>query len=174
MAGDLSRISVLVVDDNIHMIHIVRSLLRGFGIVDIHETRDSGEALEITRMEPIDIVILDYQMDLLDGIEFTQMVRTAQDSRNKLVPIILLTAYTERSRIIAARDAGVTEVCRKPVTPHELYTKIASVINNPRPFVRSKTFFGPDRRRHTGVNYRGEERRASEQDVDEVSADQAE
>ncbi len=159
MAGNLNRVSALVLDDNAHMIHIVRTMLRGFGINHTYESRDAAEALELVRHEPIDIVIADYQMDLLDGLEFTRMVRTAADSRNPFVPIILLTAYTERSRVMAARDAGVTEVCAKPVTAKQLYLKIASVINHPRPFVRTKSYFGPDRRRHDPDAYKGEERR---------------
>jgi len=162
MAGDLSRISALVLDDNAHMIHIVRTMLRGFGINHTYESRDAAEALELVRHEPIDIVIADYQMDLLDGLEFTSMVRTAADSRNPFVPIILLTAYTERSRVIAARDAGVTEICAKPVTAKQLWLKIASVINHPRPFIRTKSYFGPDRRRHDSDKYAGEERRSAE------------
>ena len=157
----LNRLSVLIVDDNAHMIHIVRTMLRGFGIVHTFEARDPAEGLNIAREDAIDIVILDYQMDLLDGLEFTRMIRTAKDSHNRFVPIILLTAYTERSRIARARDAGVTEICAKPINAIELYRKISACINDPRPFVKTKNFFGPDRRRRSHQGYSGEERRAS-------------
>lgn len=157
--ADLSRLNLLLVDDNAHMLHIVRLLIRSFGITQIYDTRDPVEALDIGRHDTIDIVVTDYQMDLLDGLELTRMIRTANDSRNTLVPIILLTAYTERSRILEARDAGVTEVCAKPVNAAQLWTKIAAAINTPRPFVRSRTYFGPDRRRKNLV-YRGPERRS--------------
>ncbi|TGY90744.1 response regulator [Marinicauda algicola] len=141
------------------MIYIVRTLLHGFGIREIRDTRDAAEALDIIRHETVDIVFSDYEMDLLDGLEFTRMIRTAKDSRNRYVPIILLTAYTERSRICEARDAGVTEVCAKPVTAQQLWQKMSAVINHPRPFVKSKTYFGPDRRRRIKSSYRGPERR---------------
>lgn len=144
--ADLSRLNVLAVDDNAHMLQIVRVLLRGFSIGRIRDTRDVAEALDIIKRETVDIVITDYQMDILDGIEFTRMVRTAKDSRNRYVPIIMLTAYTERSRIFAARDAGVTEICAKPVTAHQLWMKIGATINHPRTFVTNKVYFGPDRR----------------------------
>ena len=160
MAGDLSKISVLVVDDNAHMITIVRTMLRGFGITHTYESRDAAEAFDIARHEIVDVIIVDYQMDMLDGLEFTRMVRTAKDSRDPYVPIILLTAYTERSRVIAARDAGVTEICAKPLTANQLWVKLAAVINSPRPFVRGKSFFGPDRRRRKQDNRQGDERRS--------------
>lgn len=159
--ADLSRLNVLAVDDNAHMLHIVRLLLRGFSIGRIRDTRDVAEALDIIKRETVDIVITDYQMDILDGIEFTRMIRTAKDSRNRYVPIIMLTAYTERSRIFAARDAGVTEICAKPVTAHQLWLKIGATINHPRAFVKSKVYFGPDRRRRN-YRYTGPDRRTSE------------
>ena len=157
--ANLSKVSVLVIDDNAHMIHIVRSMLLGFGISKTYESRDAAEAFDITRHEPIDLIIVDYQMPILDGLEFTRMVRTGKDSRNPFVPIILLTAHTERSRILAARDAGVTEVCAKPINAHQLWTKIAAVVNKPRSFIRARDFFGPDRRR-VALDYKGEERRS--------------
>ncbi|MCP2670647.1 response regulator [Maricaulaceae bacterium EIL42A08] len=157
--ASLSKVNTLVIDDNAHMINIVRSMLLGFGITKTYESRDAAEAFDIVRHEPIDLIIVDFQMPILDGLEFTQMVRNGGDIKNPYVPIILLTAHTERSRIMAARDAGVTEICAKPVTAHQMWTKIAAVVNNPRPFVRCKTYFGPDRRRKD-VEFKGEDRRA--------------
>lgn len=159
--ADFSQVRALVIDDNAHMIQIVRSLLLGYGITRTYESRDAAEAFGIARQEAIDFIIVDYQMPLLDGLEFTQMVRTAKDTRNAYIPIILLTAHTERSRIMAARDAGVTEVCAKPITARQLWMKIASVVNNPRPFVRASTYFGPDRRRREEEPPKGKERRVA-------------
>jgi len=166
--ADLSRVQALVIDDNAHMIQIVRSMLLGFGITRTYESRDAAEAFDIVRHEAIDIVIADYQMPILDGLEFTRLVRTARDTRNPFIPIILLTAHTERSRILAARDAGVTEVCAKPITAQQLWMKIAACVNAPRPFVRSGAFFGPDRRRRD-IGAPQEERRTA-LSVDTASA----
>ncbi|MEQ8405673.1 MAG: response regulator [Oceanicaulis sp.] len=145
--ADFSRVQALVVDDNAHMIQIVRSMLLGFGITRTYESRDAAEAFDIARHESIDFIVVDYQMPILDGLEFTHLVRTAKDTRNPFIPIILLTAHTERSRILAARDAGVTEVCAKPINAKQLWMKIAACVNTPRPFVRAPSYFGPDRRR---------------------------
>ncbi|MCR9267419.1 MAG: response regulator, partial [Alphaproteobacteria bacterium] len=67
--------------------------------------------------------------------------------------------------VMAARDAGVTEFCCKPVTAKEMFSKIASVINEPRPFILNKSYFGPDRRRADPdkATYKGPERRKSRQ-----------
>jgi len=158
MTANMSKISTLIIDDNSHMIHIVRTMLLGFGINRTYESRDAAEAFDKVRSEIVDLIIVDLQMPMLDGLEFTRLVRTAKDSSNPYVPIILLTAYTERSKICAARDAGVTEICAKPITTREMWTKICAVVNAPRPFVRTKEYFGPDRRRRTEP-WDGEERR---------------
>lgn len=159
--ADFSNVRALVIDDNAHMIQIVRSLLLGFGITRTYESRDAAEAFDIARQEAIDFIIVDYQMPILDGLEFTRMVRTAKDTRNSFIPIILLTAHTERSRIMAARDAGVTEVCAKPITAIQLWMKIAAVVNAPRPFVRAPNYFGPDRRRRDEGAPNNKERRVA-------------
>ncbi|MEQ8435597.1 MAG: response regulator [Oceanicaulis sp.] len=159
--ADFSNVRALVIDDNAHMIQIIRSLLLGFGITRTYESRDAAEAFDIARQEAIDFIIVDYQMPILDGLEFTRMVRTAKDTRNPFIPIILLTAHTERSRIMAARDAGVTEVCAKPITAKQLWMKIAAVVNAPRPFVRAPQYFGPDRRRRDEGAPKNIDRRAT-------------
>lgn len=160
MTPRMGNVNTLIIDDNAHMISIIRSMLLGFGISRTHESRDAAEAFEMVRHEAIDLIIVDYQMPLLDGLEFIQMVRRGADMKNPFVPIILLTAHTERSRIMAARDAGVTEICAKPVTARQMWEKIVAVVNNPRPFVKTANYLGPDRRRKR-EEYKGPERRAA-------------
>jgi two-component system, chemotaxis family, chemotaxis protein CheY len=153
------RLRTLIVDDNQHMINIVRVIMRGFGAKDFYEARDAAEAFDIVKHDGVDLIILDYQMNLLDGLDFIKLVRTGKDSPNQYVPIIMLTAHSERSRVLAARDAGVTEFCCKPVTALDLYKKIAAVANTPREFVKTGSYFGPDRRRHRNSTFQGIDRR---------------
>ena len=174
MAVDLSRLKILVVDDNGYMLTILRTLLHGFGIKNIFESRDPAEAFDTVRADTIDVIITDYQMDILDGLDFVRLVRTADDSPNPMIPIIMISAYSERRRVQKARDAGVTEFCCKPVTARDVFAKLTSVINTPRPFIRNKSYFGPDRRR-AGIEqptYRGPGRRASDQ-VEATSGEEA-
>src|SRR5690606_14043240 len=93
-----------------------------------------------------DIVIADWMMKPMDGISFARMVRNDPRSPNAYVPIILMTGFSERRRVLQARDAGVTEFLVKPFNARDLYKRIAQVIERPRQFVRSEDFFGPDRR----------------------------
>lgn len=159
LAG-LQRVRFLVVDDNVHMIHIIKTILRGFGAVHVFEARDASDAFDRLRNDSIDIVVTDYQMEVLDGIDFIKLIRGSSDSPNRYVPIIMLTAHSERSRVEAARDAGANEFCCKPVTAQELYRKVQAIVDHPRPFIKTASYFGPDRRRHMDKKYEGPERRA--------------
>src|SRR5690606_23036594 len=98
------------------------------------------------------IVIADWMMKPMNGIAFTERVRTDKKSPNPYVPIILMTGFSERRRVIEARDAGVTEFLVKPFTARDLYKRIVQVIERPRQFVRAENFFGPDRRRKRDRN----------------------
>ncbi|MFT3725294.1 MAG: response regulator [Hyphomonadaceae bacterium] len=155
----LDRLKVLVVDDNLHMINVIKTIMRGFEVKDFFDASNATEAFNIIRNSPVDLVITDFAMEPVNGCELTRLIRTAEDSPNHFVPIIMLTAYAEKSKVEQARDAGVTEFCAKPVTATDLYRKVCSVINTPRSFIRTNVYFGPDRRRRRDDNYKGKERR---------------
>jgi CheY-like chemotaxis protein len=156
---DFSRLRFLVIDDNAHMRQIVRTILHGFGAREVLEAADGTAGLETFTQAHPDIVITDWVMPIFNGIELTQMIRQPGANHNPFVPIIMLTAYTEKSRVLAARDAGVTEFLAKPISAKALYLRIHNCIVNPRPFIKTDTYFGPDRRRTTNVKYSGPERR---------------
>lgn len=145
--GYLTNVKFLVVEDNSFMQTVIRRVLSALGAQEVRECTDGTDALKILKTFPADIIITDWHMEPLDGIELTRMVRTAADSMNPYVPIIMLTAYSERVRIVEARDAGVNEFVVKPISVNTLFSRIQAVIERPRPFIRIKDFFGPDRRR---------------------------
>ena len=161
--ADLRPLRFLVVDDNPHMLKIVRTILNAFSVTNIYEALSALEALEIARNEAIDIIITDYQMDGMNGVQLIKALRDQNKVANPLVPIIMLSAYSEKSRVFEARDAGTTEFCCKPVTAKDLFAKISMIIDRPRAFVRTKVYFGPDRRRHDPSKYRGPERRSDDE-----------
>lgn len=159
MSASLEKVRFLIVDDNGHMLNIVKTILRGFGALHVLESKDVGDAFHRLRHDAIDIVILDYAMGEEDGVAFLRRLRTGEDSPAPFTPVIMLTAHAERARVEAARDAGATEFCTKPITAAELLRKVAAVIDRPRAFIRAKSYFGPDRRRHDDPKFQGPERR---------------
>jgi len=98
-------------------------------------------------------------MPIFDGLELTQMIRQPGANSNPYFPIIMLTGHSEKKRVVSARDAGVTEFLAKPISAKGLYQRIVNAVANPRPFIKTKTYFGPDRRRNVNPNYVGTERR---------------
>lgn len=157
---DFNKLRFLVIDDNAHMRRIVRTLLHGLGAREVYEAEDGASGLEAFTNYTPDIIIADWAMPIFDGLELTSMIRQPAANANPYVPIILLTGHSEKRRVIAARDAGVTEFLAKPISAKALYQRILNVVANPRPFIKTKTYFGPCRRR-SHVGYVGPERRGA-------------
>lgn len=161
---DFHSLRFLVCDDNPHMRRILRTLLHSFGAREVHEAENGATALEIYHHSLPDIVLTDWSMPVLDGLELTQSIRQPDAKGNPYVPIIMLTGHSEKRRVTIARDAGVTEFLAKPISAKALYHRIISVAVNPRPFIKTKTYFGPDRRRSTNP-YIGPERRGGDAEL---------
>lgn len=155
------RLKVLVVDDNQHMRKLVSTILQAFGVIQIFEAADGNQAWAMLREANPDVVVLDWMMEGMNGLEVVKMVRTSAQTPNPFVPIIMLTGYTQVDHVRQARDAGVNEFLAKPVSVKALMSRLVAVIEQPRPFVRTKFYFGPCRRRRGKEEYRGPERRVT-------------
>lgn len=153
----------MIVDDSGHMRLLVRRILNSFGIELVQEVGDGDEAVaELSHTMP-DIIITDFAMEPMDGIALTKLLRQAPDSPSPYLPIVMMTGYTEMHRVIEARDSGVTEIVAKPVSAMALYNRLVAVVEKPRPFIRTRNFFGPDRRRRQ-VPIKIKDRRIPEDD----------
>ena len=162
------QMRALLIEDDDHTRLLLRSVLQTLKIRDVIECAD-GESAFATLQEKennVDFVLTDLSMTPIDGIEFTKMVRTSKESPNPYVPIIMVTGHTERPRVEAARDAGVTEFLAKPITVQALRLRISEIVERPRSFVRSNAFFGPDRRRKRDTDFTGPWRRKDDTDED--------
>jgi two-component system, chemotaxis family, chemotaxis protein CheY len=159
---DFNRLRLLVIDDNPHMRRILRTLLHGFGARDVMEAEDGAKGLDTFTHSSPDIVLVDWAMPACDGLKLTRMIRQADSNANPFVPIIMITGHTEKNRVTDARDSGITEFLAKPVSAKALYQRIVNVVAHPRPFIRTKSYFGPDRRRNTNAGYAGPERRRAD------------
>lgn len=169
MGYRFDRIRMLVVEDNANMQRLIGTVLQTIGITDVVVADDVPRALQCLREEPFDIVLTDYSMQPVDGISFTRILRDPEQSAAPFIPIIMMTGHATRSVVAAARNAGVTEFLVKPVSVASLYDRLVQVIEHPRPFVRTGTFFGPDRRRRVRsfeVERRGSAARADAGEVE--------
>lgn len=143
---DFEPLSFLIVDDSAHMRSILRTILLGFGSRRIAEASDGAEGLELFTQGHPDIIITDWEMPVLSGPEMIQLIRNPNAAHNAFVPIILLTAYSERRRMLQAKGFGVHEILRKPVSPASLYQRVRSILLEPREFLRTPFYFGPQPR----------------------------
>lgn len=157
----IDQLSVMIVDDNQHMRSLVRAIMEAIGIRNVIEARDGEHALDKMRNNEVHLVITDWNMEPMDGIDFTRYLRSSPDSPDPFIPVIMLTGHTERAKVELARDAGVDEFIAKPVTAKALLARINSIVNNRRPFIRTGRYFGPDRRRKN-MPFDGPEKRADE------------
>jgi CheY-like chemotaxis protein len=162
-AYSLDNVSALVVDDNRFMRTIIVNVLRGLSIHHVAEARDGYEALEELRATPIDLIVMDWEMEGMSGMQLLQTVRSGKRGVNPLIPVIVVSANTIARNVIQARDAGMTEFLAKPVSAASLYARIVSIIESPRRFVRTGSYFGPDRRRRFEADYVGPRRRTEDQ-----------
>jgi two-component system, chemotaxis family, chemotaxis protein CheY len=137
------NLAFLIVDDCQFMRSIVRTVLAGFGARRISEAHDGADGLEQLTHHAPDIMILDWEMPILDGPELVKIIRNPNNGPMAFVPIILLTAHTELRRIREAQKLGVHEILRKPMTPKSLYERVQACVLNPRPFMSSSDYFGP-------------------------------
>jgi CheY-like chemotaxis protein len=154
------RLRVLVVDDNVHMRRLVITILQAFGVHQIGEAGSGESAWETVRETNPDILILDWVMEGMSGVDLVRMLRSDPRSPNPFVPVIMLTGHTSREHVQQARDAGANEFIAKPVSVRTMMSRLAAVIEHPRPFVRTSRYFGPCRRRRQDEHV-GPERRST-------------
>ena len=107
-------------------------------------------------------MIIDYLMDGTDGISVLETVRNSEDSPNPFLPIMMITGFAEPKVVFRARDAGVNEFVAKPVSVESIANRLTLMIDKARPFVRSKGYFGPDRRRRRNAPPESPQRRATD------------
>ena len=164
MGFKFEKLTMLVVEDTQPMQRLLVSVLDALGVKNVQACTNGQEGFRAFCQNSHDIILSDWQMDPMDGIELSRTIRTHHLSPNRLVPIILITGYSAWPRVEEARDAGVTEFLVKPFTAHDLARRIAHVINKPRDFIETQDFFGPDRRRRAdaGDLYHGPKRRESD------------
>lgn len=143
----LKNISFVIVDNHPQIISLLRTILHSFGAREMYDGSDGVEGLQLIQTYEPDIVITDWAMKPMSGIQMVKTMRKHENQLIRFMPVIMLTGYSERGRIVTARDSGINEYLLKPVSPKSLYSRIRAVIEQPRRFVKAGEYFGPDRRR---------------------------
>ena len=120
------NLSILIVDDYKTMLRIIRNLLHQLGFSNVEEAMDGTMALGKLRERPYGLVISDWNMQPMTGLELLREVRA--DAELKATPFIMITAESKTENVIAAKEAGVSNYIVKPFNAETLKAKISSVL----------------------------------------------
>ncbi len=110
---ELEDMRVLVVDDSLLSRKFVRKSMNAIGIDHVLEAKDGAEALQIMKQESFDLIISDYNMPNIDGLELVEHIRQYSDQPS--VPVMMITSEQNEGRLAAVESAGVSAICNKPL-----------------------------------------------------------
>jgi two-component system, chemotaxis family, chemotaxis protein CheY len=166
---DLSNLTILIVEDSLYMQSLMTQMLKVFGVGEILTCESAKEAIDLLTvvqatkksryLTSVDIVLMDWLMPKGgSGQELLHWIRSHEKDTVRFLPVIVVSGYTTEYLAATARDMGANETLVKPVSGNGLASRICTVIDHPRPFIKAPRYFGPDRRRHDAP-YKGTERR---------------
>lgn len=174
---DLSNFTILVVEDSTYMQSLVSSMLKVFGVGDIVLCSDAHEAMDLLTImqarsqsryvNSVDIVLTDWLMPTGSGQELLEWIRGNEKDSIRFLPVIVVSGFTTEKLANKARDLGANETLVKPISGNTLASRICSVIDRPRPFIKAPGFFGPDRRRQE-MPFTGTDRRSATPNIVEM------
>lgn len=119
---------VLVVDDNATMRRIICGLLRQIGFTNLGQAKDGEEALEVLNKDKYDLIISDWNMEPMSGIDLLKHVRA--NDNYKEVPFLMVTAESRTSNVKTAIDCGVSNYIVKPFNAKVLKDKLCAVLGD--------------------------------------------
>ena len=143
---NLKGLVFLLADSNAYFSRIVVGLLRSFGANNVAEVRNSYDAIRTLNGQKVDILLCDDKLPPHGGLQVAHAIRRKADNENRNVPILIMAGDTRESIVKISRDAGANMVIAKPLSPTSLYDRLTWIAFNPRQFVDTETYFGPDRR----------------------------
>ena len=123
-----TSMNVLIVDDYKTMLRIIRNLLKQIDFENVEEASDGNEAFSKLQAGNFGLVISDWNMEPMTGLELLQQVRA--DAKLKSTPFIMVTAESKTENVIAAKQAGVSNYIVKPFNAETLRGKIQKVLDN--------------------------------------------
>ena len=121
-------LTVLVVDDFSTMRRIVRNILRELDFKNILEADDGSSALEVLRAQKVDLIVSDWNMPKMTGLELLKSVRSTEQTKD--IPFLMVTAEAQKENIVEAVKARVSNYIIKPFTAVTLSEKLAKILPN--------------------------------------------
>ena len=120
---------IVVADDEAHILHVVSMKLRNAGY-EVQTAEDGEEALELCQADPPDMLITDYQMPYMTGVELCKALRQSEATRD--IPAMMLTARGFDIEPPEMIEAGISAVLAKPFSPRELLSRVIEIVGEPQ------------------------------------------
>lgn len=120
--------NVMIVDDYKTMLRVIRNLLSQIGFRNVDEAGDGTQALALVRQKQYGLIISDWNMEPMSGLDLLKNVRNAAENHIRAVPFIMITAENKMENVVAAKQAGVSNYIVKPFSAEILKGKIATVL----------------------------------------------
>ena len=143
----LQQLNILIVDNNAYMRRMTRTMLTNLGAKSVIEAADGLAAIETIRTCDPDVMLLDMDMPVLNGIEVMRIVRSPGVFPRPNLPIIMLTSRGHRSSVLHALRAGAHEFLVKPTSAKALRDRLSAIAYKPRPMIKLGDFYVPEPRR---------------------------
>ncbi len=145
-AINLRDLVILIADPSPYLGMLTQSMLRGFGATKVFDVRSSIAVMKTLTGQKVDILLCDARLPPHGGLNLTLAIRRNTSNENRTLPILVMCNNAHVSTVKQARDAGANMVVAKPMSPSSLYDRLTWMAFNPRKFVDTATYFGPDRR----------------------------
>jgi two-component system, chemotaxis family, chemotaxis protein CheY len=143
---NLRDLVILIADPSSYLSMLIHSMLRGFGSNKVLQVRNSMGVFHALTAQRIDLLICDALLPVHGGLQLTQAIRSKKGNEHRTIPILMMISDSRASTVKQARDAGANMVIAKPLSAASLYDRLTWIAFNPRKFVDTATYFGPDRR----------------------------
>ena len=148
-------INILLVEDNVYVRRILESVLRQLTVGVVSTAKNGVEAIEkLKSSKPsfgegsrFDIVISDLMMSPMDGLILLKWIRENKESPDRFLPFVMMSGAADDVNVQKARDLGINEFLAKPFSAQSVAKRLLQVIDQPRQFVATQSYFGPDRHR---------------------------
>jgi len=162
----LEKVYILILESSTQLADLLKAMLEELGFTNIIVAHNGFQGVQILREIKINLIITDWDLrvsraDILEvaeappsldilplsGLDFVKRLRQSPASPNPFIPVIMFADKVEKTQVVCARDAGVSEICLKPLSAQELCRRILATIQAPRIFITASSYKGPCRRR---------------------------
>lgn len=164
----LGLLTVLIVDSDVRSAQMTRTVLSALGVTRTQLARGSDDTLMLLKNRNFDLLVVEWNIRPLDGLELTRLIRTAPDSPCRMIPIVMVSSNTGKEPQTLARNAGVHEFITKPFSTRELLNRLGTIIDKPKSFIIAAGYVGPDRRTDAPPPPGVEERRKREGAIEPI------